>query len=78
MFTQTVAAEVRAHLARRQISSRKLAEEINLTPSQLSRRLNGSIAFTVEEVGEIAKVLNVTVSALYGETSGSREQAVAR
>lgn len=78
MFTQTVAAEVRAHLARKQISSREIAELVGLTPSQMSRRINGSIAFTVEEIGEVAKALGVTVSSLYGEGDlADRKEAVA-
>jgi transcriptional regulator with XRE-family HTH domain len=67
-LTQRVSAEIRAELARQQMSQRRLAELLGMDPALVSKRLNGGIArsFTLAEVDEIASALGVPVSRLFG------------
>ncbi len=69
MEETNVAAEVRAAIARKQASKVELAEKLGMTPSALSRRVNGHIKFNADEVAMVADVLNVTVASLYGEAA---------
>lgn len=54
-----IAAEVRAGMARKKITQRKLAEEIGLGLPTLSRRLNGHQPFTIDELLRISQVLGI-------------------
>lgn len=65
----SVAANLRAELARHQIRQRTLAERIGRTPGWLSRRLTGDVAFTLGEIGEIAAALGIPVTALLVEVA---------
>jgi hypothetical protein len=60
-----VAAEVRAWMGRRQRSTRSAALELGWTETYLGRRLNGSIAFNVTELGALAKLLDVPMQAFF-------------
>ena len=67
--SQTVAANVRAEMARHQHSQASLAELIGMRQQALSRRLSGRTDFTVTELATIASALNTTISALVGEVA---------
>lgn len=67
MQDTSVAANIRAELARRRVSARTAAAELGLTQSALSRRLRGHVDFSASEVQTIATFLGVAVSSLYGE-----------
>lgn len=69
MTDQTIAAEVRAAIARKQVSQAQLAKSLEITPSALSRRVHGRIPFSAVEIAKIATELNVEVGSLYGEAS---------
>jgi transcriptional regulator with XRE-family HTH domain len=56
---ETAAEEVRALMARRRISQSRLAQQVGLTQSALSRRLTGDIAFDLDEIERIAIALGV-------------------
>jgi len=60
-FTKRVAAEVRAEMARQQISQEKLASLTGLSQSRISRRLVGDRPFDVTELAAIAIALGVPV-----------------
>ena len=60
----SVAEEIRALLARRQMSGVKLAETIGRSQAYVSRRLNGDTAFDVDDLQMIAEALGVPVTAL--------------
>src|SRR5690348_6844413 len=62
-----VAEEVRALLARRRISSVKLAAQIGRSQAYVSRRLNGDVAFDLDDLENIARVLRVRVTDLVPE-----------
>lgn len=59
---EQTAGAVRAELARRRISGRKLAEDLNWPLSTTARRLNGQYPFDVEQLAAIATHLDVPVS----------------
>lgn len=59
-FTRdAVAAEVRAALARANVTQSALAAQIRLSPAGLSERLSGARAFTTDDLAEIAAVLGI-------------------
>lgn len=60
--TAAVAAEVRAEVARKQISQDKLAERVGCSRQSLNRRLTGAIPFDVAELAVIADALGVPVT----------------
>lgn len=66
--TVSVAAAVRAELARVGISGRQLARDMGWTPAYLGRRLklNNPRPFRVDELARIAEHLGVPLSRLYG------------
>lgn len=55
----SVAANVRAEMARQQCTQIRLAEKLSKTQAYVSRRLTGQVPFTVDEIYEIAEALNV-------------------
>ena len=63
-----VAEEIRAWMARRRISGVKLAEQIGRTQPYVSRRLNGEVAFDVDDLEHIAAALGITVRDLIPNT----------
>lgn len=60
--TAAVAAEVRAEVARKQISQDKLAAQIGCSRQSLNRRLTGATPFDVAELAAIADALGVPMA----------------
>lgn len=60
-LTQRVAAEIRAELARQQMSQRELARRLGIDQAIVSKRLTGGIgrSWTLDELDSIAVVLGV-------------------
>ncbi|WFN93437.1 helix-turn-helix domain-containing protein [Gordonia sihwensis] len=54
-------------MARSKASQTRLATSLGWTQASLSRRLNGYVPFTVEEVAAIAEYLRVPVAVLLGD-----------
>lgn len=54
-----VAAEVRAEMARRQLTAKQLAKETGLDLGFLYRRLSGDVAFRAAELLQIAHHLGI-------------------
>jgi transcriptional regulator with XRE-family HTH domain len=67
-----VAAEVRAHLARRRISGRRLAAQLGMTEPYLSRRLTGAVPFNVNDLSAIADYLELPVASFFDAPEGAR------
>lgn len=67
-----VAEEIRSLMARRRISGVRLASEIGRTQAYVSRRLVGEVAFDVDDLERIARVLGVSVQALLPNDPTSR------
>jgi len=58
-LTKTVAAEVRAELARADISRTAAAERLGISRTLLWSRLRGDTSFTVDELENLAELLDV-------------------
>jgi transcriptional regulator with XRE-family HTH domain len=72
VITASVAAEVRAELARQRRTQRDLAEAIGLSQQAASRRLCGEVPFDIAELAKVAKLLGVPIEHfLAGSESGS-------
>ena len=59
-----VAANVRAEMARQRKRQADLGEVLGLTQGAISKRMSGTVALDVDEVGKIAAFLGVPVSSL--------------
>lgn len=59
-----VANNIRAEVARRRLSQVKLAEQVGIRQQALSRRLNGTTPFRIDELARIAEVLDMPLSEL--------------
>ena len=62
--TAAVSEEIRAQLARRRHTQGELAEALGISQPQVSARLHGRIAWSVDEVAVVARWLDVPMSAL--------------
>lgn len=63
----STAANLRAALARSQMTANDLAEQLGVSDMWVSRRLNGKLSPTVAELARIAHVLGVRPADLLGE-----------
>jgi transcriptional regulator with XRE-family HTH domain len=63
-YNESVAAEVRAEMARQRRSQTDLAGALNWTQVFLSRRLTGTVAFTTDEIEAVAGELGIPLSQL--------------
>ncbi len=63
-LADSVAAEVRAQLARRQLTGMALATAIGKSDMYVSRRLRGEVPFDLIDVEQAARFLGVTVAEL--------------
>lgn len=63
---EEVGIEVKVWLTRRGLSQRALADALGITPSALSRRLRGAMDFSVNELGQVAALLDITLADLLG------------
>lgn len=61
---ERAAEEIRVLLARRKISGSELARKVGVTQPYISRRLNGEVAFDLDDLERIAAVLDVDVTDL--------------
>lgn len=52
--------EFKAARVRRGYTQKSLAEEIGITPAKMSMKENGHTKFTVKDIGNIAKVLQLS------------------
>lgn len=69
--SQRVAANVRAELGRHRRSQADLGQALGRSQPYVSRRLNGQVAFGVDEVERIADWLRVPVGSLLGEATAA-------
>ena len=59
--------EVRAWIARRHLSQRRVALELGMTPTSLNHRINGKRSFDLTELLKISALLDITLGQLLGE-----------
>lgn len=67
-LADTVAAEVRAQLARRQLPGSALAAAVGKSEMYVSRRLRGDIPFDLIDLEQVAQFLGVAVADLLPAT----------
>ena len=60
-LTHRVATEVRAEMARQQVSQRQIGEILGISQPQVSKRLLGSLPFDTAELDKIADAFGVPV-----------------
>lgn len=60
-----VAANVRAEVARRMLGQRVLAEKLDLTQRAVSRRLRGEVAWSGDELAQLAQFLEIAVERFF-------------
>jgi transcriptional regulator with XRE-family HTH domain len=63
-YTEIVIAEVRAEMARQRRGQVELATALGWSQAALSRRLTGSVAFSTDELAQVAGFLGVPISQL--------------
>ena len=66
-YSQRVAAEVRGHAARQGIMQKELARILGMHPSQITARIRGRTAFTLDELAVLAKVFGIQPADLMPE-----------
>jgi transcriptional regulator with XRE-family HTH domain len=62
---QEVAGEVRAWLARKQVSGRSAAQKLGMTEIYLNRRLRGVVPFNVVDLAALARLLDIPMTAFF-------------
>lgn len=67
--SQAAAANLRAALARRRMSGRELARQLDKPPMWVHRRLAGEQAITIDDLTLIAGVLGITPASLLEQAS---------
>ncbi|MGK2880624.1 MAG: helix-turn-helix domain-containing protein [Mycobacterium sp.] len=65
----TIAANVRAEAARRNIAQSTIAKGLGLTQSATSRRLLGYVPFSATELAAVSEILDMPIESLFGENS---------
>jgi len=66
---ESVAAEVRAALARRQITQTTLAEVTGRSQAYWSRRLSGRIPMSVDDLSVVAEIAAVPLASFLGRAA---------
>lgn len=69
-----VADTLRAEMARSRVSQQELASRLGLTQQKISRRMSGRVAFSLDELEQIASALGLSVQDLVSG-AGTRSQA---
>ena len=68
--TSGLLAEMRAEMARQQLSTKALAGMVGMTVDQMSRRLAGKIEITVPEALAVCAALSVDLASLLARAEG--------
>jgi transcriptional regulator with XRE-family HTH domain len=69
MTQASVAANVRAELARKRITQMEVAACLGVSRQNVSQRLNGRVDFRVSELVAIAGLLDIPAAALLAESA---------
>lgn len=64
-YSPSIAAEIRAEMARQRYPLVRLATNTGIPRSRLNRRINGTTPFNTDELRVIAAALNITVTDVY-------------
>lgn len=63
-FNESLSGEIRAEMARQRISQLELALRAGISQAYLSRRLNGFVSFSTDDLELIAKTLGIPLHQL--------------
>lgn len=63
-YNESVAAEVRAEMARQRMTQRTLAARLGWDQRMLSRRLTSGVPFSTRDIEQLADALAIPLSAL--------------
>lgn len=74
-ITASVAAEVRAEMARQNVPQRELGDVIGLSQGAAWRRLQGRVPFDVAELAAVAEWLKVPITQLLPEPAADPAEA---
>jgi transcriptional regulator with XRE-family HTH domain len=66
----TIAANIRAEIARAGMTDAEFAEQFGMSPMGVSRRLSNITPFTTSEVAHAAQFFGVTIESLYTAHQG--------
>ena len=69
--SQSVLANIRAEVARRRLSQSAIAAALGVSQQSVSKRLNGHVPLTVDELGIIAGLLDITPADLLSQAVAS-------
>lgn len=61
LVTETTASNVRAELARKDMTQSQAALKLGISKQAMSSKLNNKTAFTLLELGQLAQILNVDI-----------------
>jgi transcriptional regulator with XRE-family HTH domain len=61
---ETIAEEIRALMARRQVSQTELAQAVGVSQATFSERIRGRKPFNLDQLDAIAEHLNVSVESI--------------
>lgn len=67
----TLAANIRAEMARRRITQSRVAKALGVSQAAVSRRLVGTAAISAVELTQIADLLEVPVAELLGQRNAA-------
>lgn len=70
-FSESVAAEVRAEMARQRLTQRQVAAQLGWDTRMLSRRLNSGVPFSTRDIEQLADALRIPLSALTSPRAAS-------
>lgn len=65
-MTETAISTIRAEIARRKISQSRLARDLGMSRTALSRRMNGDLPLTLDTIEAIADLLDIPAMKLLG------------
>lgn len=69
----SLAAELRAEQARKQLTSHTLAQTLGISTRTVARKTHGDSPITWEELKQFAQALNITASELVRRAEQNRE-----
>lgn len=75
-LTQSVTREIRAEMAREGLSQQELARQMVWTPAYLSRRLLGEVSWSLDDLEEIANILEIPMLRLVWPVQREQPQRV--
>ncbi|GAA3510363.1 hypothetical protein GCM10022234_00810 [Aeromicrobium panaciterrae] len=72
---ESIAAEVRAAMGRHNITAKAISVATGIPPATLSRKINGLVGFTLEELFKVTQALNISAADLIREATAAASAA---